>query len=304
MSNKLCCLNLEKRLKNNYVDLLTVSVDPNGAYEIDDALSLERTGSGFRLGVHIADVASQVPLGSEFDKVARETVQSNYEPYVPMFPKHVTKEFSLDEDEIRFSRSVFFEIKRDGSVQNMEFVPAIIRLDANLDYNGISKQIASREKPYNKLCLDLINLWRLQMLKGKVAQGFFCDKTSHFASNMIAHYMVMTNNYTAEHLFREGVPVVRRSFYNKGENPVLSLDAYRLFKNNMAFYTLGSHPHQSLMIKDYVHSTSPIRRYADIMVQRQLHAMDCESFGYLSKQSLKKGVSHLNDKIATMRHAA
>ena len=52
-----------------------VTIDPDDARDFDDAIQVEKTNSGWRLGVHIADVAAYVEPGSALDREARRTRQ-------------------------------------------------------------------------------------------------------------------------------------------------------------------------------------------------------------------------------------
>ena len=61
-------------------DLHALTIDPEGAKDFDDALSLRREGDGLRAWVHIADVAAYVPPGSPLDRDASERAFSVYVP--------------------------------------------------------------------------------------------------------------------------------------------------------------------------------------------------------------------------------
>jgi len=61
-------------------DRLAFTVDPGTAKDHDDAISVERDGDGFRVLVHIADVAAAVPEGSALD---REAVGRGFSSYLP-----------------------------------------------------------------------------------------------------------------------------------------------------------------------------------------------------------------------------
>ena len=58
-----------------------VTIDPDDARDFDDAVDVERiSGGGWRLGVHIADVAAYVTPGSALDREAYKRGNSVYLP--------------------------------------------------------------------------------------------------------------------------------------------------------------------------------------------------------------------------------
>src|SRR5215469_18215204 len=69
-----------------------VTIDPDDARDFDDAIHVERIGSGWRLGVHIADVAAYVEPDSSLDREARRRGNSIYLPdrVIPMLPERLS----------------------------------------------------------------------------------------------------------------------------------------------------------------------------------------------------------------------
>jgi ribonuclease R len=116
----------------------TVTVDPESARDHDDAISLEpRPGGGWRLGVHIADVAHYVREGSSLDQEAYLRGTSVYFPgrVVPMLPHALSSRIcSLVEGEDRLSQSVVLDLAADGRVHQTEFHDGVIRSAARLTY--------------------------------------------------------------------------------------------------------------------------------------------------------------------------
>lgn len=119
--------------------LCAFTIDPFDARDRDDAVSIEKIGSGHRLGVHIADVGHYVKGGGAIDKEARDRGTSVYLPdrAVPMLPPRLTGEVcSLREGAVRRTLSVFIDFDRYGNRTGMRLTYARIRSRASLTYRG------------------------------------------------------------------------------------------------------------------------------------------------------------------------
>jgi len=115
----------------------TVTVDPETARDHDDAISLDRLPDGWRLGVHIADVAHYVREGSVLDQEAYLRGTSVYFPdrVVPMLPHALSSAIcSLVEGEDRLTQTVVLELDARGVVRKAEFHDGVIRSAAKLTY--------------------------------------------------------------------------------------------------------------------------------------------------------------------------
>ncbi len=123
--------------RTDFRNTLTVTVDPETARDHDDAISLERRGPGWRLGVHIADVAHYVRRRSLLDNEAYLRGTSVYFPetVVPMLPHALSSSIcSLVEGQDRLTQSVLLDLDARGRVQKVEFHDGVIRSDARLSY--------------------------------------------------------------------------------------------------------------------------------------------------------------------------
>ncbi|HEY6071251.1 MAG TPA: RNB domain-containing ribonuclease, partial [Chthoniobacterales bacterium] len=69
-------------------DKFIVTIDPDDARDFDDAIDVEKTSEGWRLGVHIADVSAYVTPGNALDREAQRRGNSVYLPdrVIPMLP--------------------------------------------------------------------------------------------------------------------------------------------------------------------------------------------------------------------------
>jgi ribonuclease R len=130
-------------------DLVAFTIDPEGAKDYDDALSLRAEGDGVRVWVHIADVAAYVPAASPLDRDAAERGFSVYVPgrVEPMLPPRLSNELcSLVPNQDR--RCVTVEIGFDGELGAGEpvFYRSLIRSRARLTYGQAERILGGREK--------------------------------------------------------------------------------------------------------------------------------------------------------------
>jgi ribonuclease R len=144
----------EAQSRTDFRGWLTVTIDPETARDHDDAVGIERRpGGGFRLAVHIADVAHYVREGGALDQEAYLRGTSIYFPdrVVPMLPHALSSDVcSLVEGKDRLTQSVVIELDARGRVTKAEFHDGVIRSAARLSYQEaqaiVDGEPAARER--------------------------------------------------------------------------------------------------------------------------------------------------------------
>ena len=146
--------------------LLSFTIDGRDAKDFDDAVSLERTDGGWRLGVHIADVGHYVPQGSALDREAFLRGTSVYLPgrVIPMLPEQLSNGVcSLRPDEDKFTLSALMDMDAQGGVTSLRLCRSITRSNARLVYDdvnalfeGDAAQHAACEAKHPQLCDTLL----------------------------------------------------------------------------------------------------------------------------------------------------
>jgi exoribonuclease R len=119
--------------------ILTFTVDPQGACNLDDALSVRDLGSEYEVVVHITDVASLVPRDGALDVEARRQGTVFYAPDrepVLMLPASLCQDLlSLLPGQDRLAISLFLTMEKgSGQLQSLRFAPSVIRSDCQLSY--------------------------------------------------------------------------------------------------------------------------------------------------------------------------
>ena len=105
--------------RKDLTDKTIFTIDGDDTKDIDDAISIEKKGNNYILGVHIADVSYYVKENSYIDKSAREKATSVYMPGVvfPMYPVFLSNGIcSLNPDVDRCSISCVMEIDKNGKL--------------------------------------------------------------------------------------------------------------------------------------------------------------------------------------------
>ncbi len=110
-------------------DEIIFTIDSAESKDLDDAVSIERTQNGYKLGVHIADVSHYVRSNSPIDNEALERGTSIYyaDKVIPMLPKELSNGIcSLNPNESRLTFSAIMNLSKDGELLDYKFVKSVI----------------------------------------------------------------------------------------------------------------------------------------------------------------------------------
>ncbi|NLW88333.1 MAG: ribonuclease R [Clostridiaceae bacterium] len=150
--------------------LQTITIDGEDAKDLDDAISVEKiSGTGYRLFVHIADVAEYVIDSSPLDLEARNRGTSVYpvDRVIPMLPPRLSNGLcSLNPGVPRFALTVKMVIDYNGEVKEGEIFESIILSDARTSYAEVfdvlfSQKIIDRYIPFLPMLKDMNELMKI-----------------------------------------------------------------------------------------------------------------------------------------------
>ena len=307
-----------------------VTIDPDDARDFDDAIDVEKIDSGgWRLGVHIADVAAYVEPGSALDREARRRGNSVYLPdrVIPMLPERLSNGVcSLNPGVDRLTHSVFIHFDKNGVTKSARFARTVIHSAHRLTYKqayAILKsaprdplgeqlhaawELASilRRKRFEHGSLDL-DFPEVKLRLDETGKPVRLERIDNDESHqLIEEYMLAANEAVARELKKRTVPTIYRvhenpdpeklaeyrefvlsfkyqvgdlthraevqrllvSIRGKPEEQALKIGLLKSLKR--ARYAPQPLGHYGLAKPNYLHFTSPIRRYADLVVHRAL----------------------------------
>lgn len=280
-------------------DLSTIeawSIDDPGTRDIDDAISFEHDGGSMRIGIHITDVASQLPPGSVLDREASRRGISLYLPEgtTPMLPPSLSeKRLSLLAGELRPVVSVFVTLDAAGIVGQRTLQLSTIRVTRRRSYNDIDDDIRSGG-PFQHLYERLMRARDIRLASGASAMvipelQIRLDRGSEVVLNvreretpaqaLVAECMIVANHSAALFLKQHGVPALYRTQKTGRMSSVAMQDTLSLPERMRLRHTfnrtiLDTAPrlHAGLGLDCYCSTTSPMRKYLDLVMQRQLVA--------------------------------
>jgi exoribonuclease-2 len=286
--------------------LHTVTIDDDDTLDIDDGLSLDWTADGRpQVWIHIADPGRLIAADSALDLEARRRGASLYlaQGTLPMFPGELANgPFSLRAGHRCAAWSLRIQLADDGALDQMELHRSWVRPAYRLSYADVD-ELLELAPPQEQALLTLQELmqrrrsWRanrgalfLDQPEGRIrcgdpngeGDGALLEIIEPSASRlMVAEAMILAGAAVAEYGRRHQIPLPYRSQpvapvpnAQELERVPAGPARWAAIKKCLTRGVVGTTvlPHFSLGLEAYVQATSPIRRYGDLVVQRQLAA--------------------------------
>jgi exoribonuclease-2 len=259
------------------------AIDDEGNQDPDDAVSID----GERIWVHVADVAALVTPDGELDREARARGANLYLPegIVNMLPAAVTEQLGLGLQAVSPALSFGVTVTEDGRLADIDIRPTLIRAQ-RLTYAEAETRL--QEGPF--AALDAAAERYRARRKASGAAGIDLPEVSvrvqadeivirpidrHGSRAMVTDLMLMAGEAAAAWCGARGIPIPHATQPppDSVRHPegMAAMYAYRRqFKPSRTSIEPG--PHFGLGLDAYARATSPLRRYADLLVHQQIRA--------------------------------
>ncbi|AIP21014.1 ribonuclease catalytic domain-containing protein [Burkholderia pseudomallei] len=287
-------------------DVNAFSIDDITTTEIDDAFSVEHLSDGrVRIGVHIAAPALGIVRGDAVDAIARTRLSTVYMPgdKITMLPDDVVDVFTLKEGDYRPALSLYIIVKRDTQeIVANETRAEYVYVKSNLRHNTLDELVTedalaagTGDYPHKD---DIAALWPLAQalferrqvaragygLKREVQRNTdynFYVEGEHVSITprrrgspldlIVSELAILANSTWGAFLHDHSVPGIYRTqrAFGMPSGP------------KRTRMQTSAAPHEGLGVPQYAWSTSPLRRYVDLVNQWQLLA--CVQHGVTAK---------------------
>jgi exoribonuclease-2 len=265
------------------------SIDDANTTEVDDALSVTPlTDGGWRIGIHIAAPALAITHGSPLDAIARTRLSTVYMPgtKITMLPEAVVSAYTLEGGRDCPTLSLYLTVDADWNITGTESRAELTPIAANLRHHEIEPWFNAEsvggtlpDAPFRD---ELLTLWHFanacEARRGKPSatqgindynfeiDGDLADpeacrvnivarKRGSPLDKLVAELMIVANSTWGGLLADLGVACL-----------------YRAQTGGKARMSTAPQPHEGLGVPQYAWMTSPLRRYSDLICQRQLIA--------------------------------
>ncbi|NOY81685.1 MAG: RNB domain-containing ribonuclease [Kiritimatiellaeota bacterium] len=278
----------------------TFSIDDADTREIDDALSVETDGDRLAVYVHIADPSVFVRREDPVDRAAVRRPLSLYLPttVLPMLPERIGCDLaSLNADRLRPSLSFCLVFDADGRLADWEIRPGQVRVARRMTYVEAEKLLegpatdpvgealrrlscVATHQRAARLERGALVLARpepkIQVRNGQISFQLLDSESA--ARRLVAEMMILANSLAALYALRHDVPVIYR-VQGPPKQAIKPMEEYDPVAFEAAVRSIGRsrfsthpQPHAGLGVDLYTQLSSPIRRYSDMVLQRQLTA--------------------------------
>lgn len=259
------------------------SIDDAGTTEVDDAFSVaEIDADTLEIGIHIAAPALFFDRDSALEKLAADRLSTVYFPgnKITMLPDAAIAHATLSEGRASPVLSLYARFRRDTmEIESTRSTIEQVEIARNLRIHTLEsyfhEEAITQGEVTGEFGAELLTLYRVaqklgalrgkneneqdkldfnfDIVEGKVA--ITARKRGSPIDTVVSELMIFANSTWGKLLAESGVAAI-----------------YRAQSNGKTRMTTDALPHEGLGVAQYAWSSSPLRRYVDLINQRQLIA--------------------------------
>jgi len=281
----------------DYQDVTGFTIDDEDTREVDDALTIQRSGSEILVGIHIADVSAFVAKGDLLDAEASRRSSTIYLPTITvrMFPEKLSTDLaSLNAEVPRPAFTVEVRFDEQGHRLGYRIALTSLRVSKRLSYDAADAALEAGDPSLRALHDIARHLHDARAERGAITfrrpelkirvhgdeieiKKIDPNSPSRF---LVSEMMILANGLAADFASINSIPVIYRTQEPREalaveDAPAIEALAFerlrKTFKRSRLSLTPGLH--SGLGLGAYTQASSPIRRYADLVTQRQFTAM-------------------------------
>eukprot|EP01133_Synstelium_polycarpum_P014269 gene14269-16843_t len=315
------------------------TIDKPTTKDVDDAIGILREGDDTYCVVHISDVSRVIDPYSNLDAWGQFKASSLYFPLKvhPMLPHDVTAYLSLEPNKTNQCLSFKFKITDDGEITDYEIFTSTVKNIRKTNYDEVNAYLDMGDRslntsytPHQQKALDQlyefakrrhdkrrINSFTVELPKAEV----YVDNAGHISlhhqdldskSNLIvSEMMVSANHVAAKYAATNSLPIPFRhqATCDFADYPFDLEDLLHPISKGFeatkhivqAKLDVVNSNHFGLGIDHYTWASSPIRRYSDILVHRQIKKFLETKEPLYSQEYLQQLMDPLNAQVSSLK---
>ena len=280
-------------------DVTAFSIDDESTTEVDDALSLTDLGNGMkRVGIHIAAPSLAIKPGDKMEKNIMERLSTVYFPggKITMLPENWIAAFSLDAGAYRPAVSIYFDVDSEFNVGEPTCKIEAVNIAENLRIQAIEPHFNAEtglDEAGEMMFAhhqDLIWFHQFAVALQKARGKYEPDRAPQYDYSieldeegkvsvvrrergspidmLVSEMMILANSTWAQMLHNNDLPGL-----------------FRVQPAGKVRMSTKSEPHIGMGVQHYGWFTSPLRRAADYINQKQLLSLIDDTAEPLFQQS-------------------
>ena len=306
--------------------LTSYTIDSEDTKEIDDAISFDVLGENYLVGVHITDLGSYILKDSLLDQEAARRVSTIYleTGEIPMFPPELCHDkLSLVKGQIRPCLSALFTFSPEFEILEKRIILSKISVTHKISYDELDKILKKSKNEVNsdfnilKKLTDFLRNRRFEAgaieinrpeIEIRVVDDKINLKTTNqrsYSRKIISELMILMNTTVAEFASVNNIPYIYKIQEMPSEDykhflqpdyydPIMNDKLIRLIRPSN--YSSFPGKHYGLGVDFYSQISSPLRRYFDLLSQRQITSFLNEQEFIYSQEELLSFITDIDLK--------